>query len=220
MQQIKIPKKRYKNGQTNTRIMAIAKRKKRFYDVEIPLIEKTTQLREFEKESLNGKFVKYDLTRYLRGKNSVLVLKIKADKDKAVAEPRSMTLLPSFLRRMVRKGTNYVEDSFFAECENAKIRIKPFLITRRKVSRAVRKALRNATREELTNYVKRKNVNNLFEDILKNNLQKSLSLKLKKIYPLSLCEIRILKVIGDIKRTKEKKSSEQSEEKILEKSKE
>ena len=192
--------------------MAIAKRKKRFYDVEIPLIGKTTQLRDFEKESLNGKFVKYDLTRYLRGKNSVLVLRVNADKEKAIAEPRSITLLPSFLRRMVRKGTNYVEDSFFAECKDVKIRIKPFLITRRKVSREVRKALRNTTKEELINYCKKKKVGELFDDILKNNLQKTLSLKLKKIYPLSLCEIRVLKVIGEIKATEEKEISKEEKE--------
>ncbi len=194
--------------------MAIAKRKKRFYDVEIPLIGKETQLRDYEKESLNGKFIKYDLTRYVRGKNCVLSLKIEADKEKAVAYPRSLTLLPSFLRRMVRKGTNYVEDSFSAECENAKIRIKPFIITRRKVSRAVRKALRDKAKEELVNYVKKKNVNEIFDDLLKNQLQKSLSLKLKKIYPLSLCEIRILKVEGDVV---EKKEEKKENEKIVEK---
>lgn len=193
--------------------MAIAKRKKRFYDVEIPLIDKETQLRDYEKESLNGKFLTYDLTRYLRGKNSVLVFKIKADKDRAIASPRSLRLLPSFLRRMVRKGTNYVEDSFFADCKNAKVRIKPFIITRRKVSCAVRKALRDKAREELVNYVKKKSVGELFDDILKNNLQKTLSLKLKKIYPLSLCEIRVLKVFGDVKEVGEKKEEKKAEEK-------
>jgi ribosomal protein S3AE len=185
--------------------MAIAKRKKRFYDVEIPLIGKETQLRDYEMESLNGKFIKYDLTRLLRGKNSVLVFKIKADKEKAVASPRSLLLLPSFIRRMVRKGTNYVEDSFFVDCKDAQIRIKPFLITRRKVSRAVRKALRDKAKEELVNYIQEKTVNELFDDLLKNQLQKSLSLKLKKIYPLSLCEIRILKVVGDVAEKKEDK---------------
>ncbi|MEN7982218.1 MAG: hypothetical protein ABFQ65_02130 [Nanoarchaeota archaeon] len=198
--------------------MAIAKRKKRFYDVEIPLIGKETQLRDYEKGSLNGKFVKYDLTRYLRGKNSILVLKVKADKEKAIAEPRSITLLPSFLRRMVRKGTNYVEDSFFVQCKDAKIRIKPFLITRRKVSRAVRKALREKTKKELINYSENKDVNSLFDDILKNQLQKSLSLKLKKIYPLSLCEIRVLKVVGKVKKLEKEtiKSKEEQTEKSIE----
>lgn len=191
--------------------MAIAKRKKRFYDVEIPLIGKETQLRDYEKESLNGKFIKYDLTRFLRGKNSVLSLQIVADKDKAIAYPRSLQLLPSFLRRMVRKGTNYVEDSFSTECADAKIRIKPFIITRRKVSRAVRKALRDKAKEELVNYCNDKSANDLFDNILQNNLQKFLSLKLKKVYPLSLCEIRILKVEGEVEEKKEEKVAEKKE---------
>lgn len=95
---------------------------------------------------------------------------------------------------MVRKGTNYVEDSFSAECKDAFVRIKPFLITRKKVSRAVRKALREKAKEELINYVKGKSAEILFDELLKNSIQKFLSLKLKKIYPLSFCEIRIFKL--------------------------
>ena len=95
---------------------------------------------------------------------------------------------------MVRRGTNYIEDSFSTKCKNAEIRLKPFLVTRRKVSRAVRKALRNKAKEELIEWAKDKNTEILFEDILKNKIQRELSTKLKKIYPLSSCEIRVIKV--------------------------
>ena len=88
---------------------------------------------------------------------------------------------------MVRRGTNYIEDSFSTECKNAEVRIKPFLVSRRKVSRAVRKALRNKAKEELIEWAKNENAETLFEDILKNKIQKELSIKLKKIYPISLC---------------------------------
>ena len=178
--------------------MAIAKRKKKFFDVEIPLIRKTTQLQAYELKELNGKFVKYDLTRILRGKSMMLQLKVKVEGGEATSVPREIKLMPSFLRRMVRKGTNYVEDSFSTKCKNAQIRIKPFLITRRKVSRAVRKALREKAKEELTDYVKDKDTETLFQEILENRIQKPLSLKLKKIYPLSLCEIRVFKVEKEI----------------------
>jgi len=174
--------------------MAIAKRKKKFFDVEIPLIKKQTQLQAYELKELDGKFIKYDLTRLLRGKSMLIQLKVKIEGEKATSIPKSIKLLPYFLRRKVRKGTNYIEDSFSTKCKNAQIRIKPFLISRRKISRAVRKALREKAREELINYVKNKTTEILFEDILRNQLQKSLSLKLKKIYPLSLCEIRVFEV--------------------------
>jgi len=174
--------------------MAVAKRKKKFFDVEMPAISKTTQLQTYEIQELDGRYIKYDLTRILRGKGMEIQLKVKVQEDKATANPTKIKLLPYYMKRIVRKGTNYVEDSFSTDCKNAQIRIKPFLITRRKVSRAVRKALRNKCKQELIDYTKDKTTNQIFEDILKNKLQKSLSLKLKKIYPLSACEIRILKV--------------------------
>ena len=177
--------------------MARAKRKKRFFDIEIPLINKETQLQAYEIKDLDGRFVKYDLTRFLKGKSMLLQSKIKVDGEKVITIPKEVKLMPYFLRRMVRKGTNYIEDSFSTDCKDAQIRIKPFLITRRKVSRVVRKALRDKAKEELVAYVKDRKSEEIFSEILNGQLQKSLSLKLKKIYPLSLCEIRVLKVEKD-----------------------
>ena len=195
MWKIQISKEGEKSGESFTRIkMAKAKRKKRFFDVEIPIINKTTQLQAYEIKELDGKLMKYDLTRFLRGKSMLLKLEVKVEGEKAIAIPRESRLMPYYLRRMVRKGTDYIEDSFSVKCKDAEIKIKPLLISRRKVSRAVRKALREKAREELTNYVKDKTTQTIFEELLKNQIQKPLSLILKKIYPLSLCEIRILKI--------------------------
>jgi ribosomal protein S3AE len=174
--------------------MAQAKKRKKFFDIRIPIINKETHLYGYDIEELNGRMIVYDLTRILRGKNILLKLKVTVEGGKAVANPCELKIMPSFIRRMMRKGTNYVEDSFSAECKNAVLKIKPFLITRKKVSRAVRKALRDKAREELTDYVKGKTTEVLFDEIIKNQIQKPLGLKLKKIYPLSLCEIRALKI--------------------------
>ena len=175
--------------------MAIAKRRKRFFNVEMPLISKQTQLQAYELEELDGRLIIYDLTRALRGKSMILQLRVKVEDKEVTTAPISIKLLPSFLKRMIRKGTNYIEDSFLSPCKDAQIRIKPFLISRRKISRAVRKALRDKAKEELVNYLKDKTTEEIFKDALNNQIQRSLSLKLKKVYPLSLCEIRILKVV-------------------------
>jgi ribosomal protein S3AE len=174
--------------------MAQAKRKKRFFDVEIPLLKKETQLQAYEIEELNRRFLSYDLTRLLRGKNILAQFRVEVKDSKAEAFPIGLKLLPSFLRRMIRKGTHQVDDSFIAETKNGKVIMKPFLITRRKVARKIRTNLRNKAKEELLAYAKEKTSEKILEDILKNSLQKELSLKLKKIYPLSLCEIRIFKI--------------------------
>ena len=174
--------------------MAQAKKRKKFFDVSIPIIGKETQLIGYEIGELNNKTIKYDLTRMLKGKGMIMWMKVKVEGDKAIATPKSTRLMPYFIKRVTRKGTNYVEDSFSVKCKDAQVRIKPFLITRRKVSRAVRKNLREKARKELTDYVKDKNAETLFEELLQNKIQKTLSIKLKKIYPLSLCEIRVFKI--------------------------
>jgi len=174
--------------------MAQAKRKQKFFDVDMPIIKKETQLYGYDLKDLDERTIAYDLTRLLRGKGAILKLKVRVEGDKAIAEPRELKVLPYFIRRMMRKGVNYVEDSFSAKCKDATLKIKLFLITRKKVSRAVRKALREKAKEELTEYVKTQNTKTLFDEILKNKIQKFLSLKLKKIYPLSLCEIRFFAI--------------------------
>ena len=183
--------------------MAQAKKRKKFLDVEIPLIKKVTQLQVYDINELEGKFMRYDLTRMLKGKSMILNLKVSVNEGEAIATPREIKLMPYFLKRMVRKGTNYVEDSFLAKCKDAQVRIKPILITRKKVPRAVRKALRNKAKKELIEYIEDKSSKELFDEIISNKIQKELSLKLKKIYPLSLCEIRVLKIEEDLETKKE-----------------
>lgn len=174
--------------------MAQAKRRKKFFDVEIPLINKETQLIGYELEELKGRTIKYDLTRLLKGKSIMMFLKVKIEGSKVFAIPKKIQIMSYFLRRMIRKGTSYVEDSFLTNCKNAQIRIKPFLITRRKVSRAIRNSLRKKAKEFLIEHFKDKTYEEIFDDVLKGKLQKPLSLTLKKIYPLSFCDIRVLEV--------------------------
>ena len=193
--------------------MAQAKKRKKFFDVSIPIIGKETQLIGYEIGELNNKTIKYDLTRMLKGKAMIMRLKVKVQGEKAIATPRSTKLMPYFLKRVIRKGTNYVEDSFSIDCKDVRLRIKPLLVTRRRVSREVKKALREKAKEELTEYIKSKKSEEIFDDVLKNKLQKELSLKLKKIYPLSFCEIRVLKVEKELEKKKEEKSSKKVEEK-------
>lgn len=200
--------------------MAIAKRKKRFIDVEIPLIGRETQLIAYEVEELDGRYIKYDLTRILKGKSFLLDLKVSVKNGEAIATPTELRLVPYYIRRTMRKGTDYVEDSFSAKCRDAQILIKPLMITRRKVSKAVRKVLREKAKAEIEEYVKGKDYERIFEDVIRNKVQKEFSLKMKKIYPLSLFEIRVLKVEKVLENPKEESKKESVEKKSKKKNSE
>ena len=96
----------------------------------------------------------------------------------------------------MRKSISYVEDSFDVKCKNATLKIKPFMITRQKVSKSVLNAVRVKAREEIQAEAKEKDYEEIFSDILQNKFQRNLSLKLKKIYPLGFCEIRDIFVVN------------------------
>ncbi len=196
--------------------MTKTKKRQKFFDVEMPIIDRETQLYGYDLKELSGKIIKYDLTRILRGKSIMLRLKVEVKDDKAIAHPISFKIMPFYMKRIVRKGTNYIEDSFSAKTKDALIKIKPFLVTRRKVSKAVRKTLREKAKEEIKSYLENQTTEQIFEDILKNKIQRPLSLKLKKIYPLSICEIRVFEIEKHLEE-KQSKSQTQGKSKTDEK---
>jgi len=167
----------------------------KFQKIDVPLIRESIYVIERPIEQFNNKTLKLDMTRKLKGKGCEIIFKIKTEKEKINLIPKRIHLFGFFIRRMIRTGTDYVEDSFIAKCKDATLRIKPFLITRKRVHKAVKKALRNEIRKEITENIKDKTYEEIFIELLQDNFQKFLSKKLKKIYPLSFCDIRDIFVV-------------------------
>ncbi len=172
----------------------VVSKRKKFVKVDIPIIRSKIELLGNSPSELVDRTIKLDLTRQLKGKSVEAIVKIKLEDDSPVAYPIKIKLMPYFIRRMIRKRISYVEDSFLAPSQENMLLIKPFLITRKRVSRAVRKTLRNKARNWIEDYVAERKNDEIFNEILMNRLQRPLSLTLKKTYPLSLCEIRILEI--------------------------
>lgn len=194
--------------------------KKSFFEVNAPFTSSKISVYATNIEELDGKTVNLDLTRSLRGKSFVMSVRVKVENGKASGEPRSLELAGSYIRRMIRAGTDYVEDSFDTECKDGKARLKTFMIARNKVSRAVRNQLRIEGKNFLLSYVRTRTVKEIFNDLMTNKIQRELSFKLKKIYPLALCEIRVFKLEQDKKVFKVKESSKPVEVKTEEKKEE
>jgi ribosomal protein S3AE len=178
----------------------IITRRKKFQKVEIPLIKSKIELIANTPKELENRTIKLDLTRQLKGKSVEVTVKVRIEKEQAIARPEKIKLMPYFIRRMIRKRISYVEDSIITPSQNSLLKIKPFLITRKRVSRAVRKTLRNKCKNWLEDYIAEKKDADLFQEVISNKIQKPLSLILKKTYPLSLCEIRSLEIIRPLKK--------------------
>jgi ribosomal protein S3AE len=194
----------------------VVTKRRKFFEVEVPLTRTKIELTGNSIESLDNQTIKLDLTRQLRGKSVEAVVKIKVKDEKAIAEPIKLRLLPYFIRRMIRKRISYIEDSFQTPSQESMIKIKPFIITRKKVSRVVRKTIRNQTKNWIEDYIAERTDHEIFEDVLSNRLQKPLSIRLKKTYPLSLCEIRVLEIIRKLNPEEKPKIEKKEEEKIEE----
>jgi Ribosomal protein S3AE len=98
------------------------------------------------------------------------------------------------VRRLIGYGVSIVEDSFVVAAQDCNLRVKPFLITRKKVHKKVRAALRNAARDFLKKAFSDKTRARIFQGVISGILQRQLSKHLKKIYPLGVCELRVVKV--------------------------
>ena len=191
--------------------------KKKFWDIELPITNTKVQIVAAEIEKLENRTVKVDLTRMLRGESMDAVFRIRVKNEQPTADLFKLELQQFFIRRMMRKSASYVEDSFQIECKDAYLKIKPFMITRKKVIRAVRNELRNNTKKYIEDYAKDKTKDEVFTDILKSQLQKTVSLKLKKTQPLAFFAIRRAEKTGDKEGIKvEKIKVEKQVEKIKE----
>jgi len=199
------------------KLTKVITRRKKFQEIEIPLIKSKIELIGNTPEDIKNKTIKLDLTRQLKGKSVEATVKVNLENEKLIASPIKIKLMPYFIRRMIRKRISYVEDSFETPSQESILKVKPFLITRKKVSRAVRKTLRNRAKNWLEEYISQKKDNEIFNEILTNRLQKPLSLALKKTYPLSLCEIRLLEIKRPLKPEEVPKKKKIEKEKKLEK---
>lgn len=99
----------------------------------------------------------------------------------------------SAIKRFIRRHMTRVDEALVVMTkDNFKVRIKPFLLTRSKVSNSVQYAMRMTLVNEVINAVKATTYENLFTAVLKYHFQKDIKDKLNKIYPVKSLEIRVL----------------------------
>ncbi|MGB9707935.1 MAG: hypothetical protein ACPLXC_01240 [Candidatus Pacearchaeota archaeon] len=168
--------------------------KKKFFDVKLEVLESIVPLLAVSPDSLINRVVKLDLTKILKGKNCEAKFIVKRHENDFIGEIFSFTIFPSYIRRLIGHNISIVEDSFIVKAKDTNLRVKPFLITRKKVHRGVKKALRDETKDFLIKIAEERTRDKIFHAVITGILQKQLSKRLKKIYPLAVCELRVVKV--------------------------
>lgn len=180
-------------------------RKKKWINVIAPKMFSEQPLGEsyiFETESLVGRPVNVNLmtlTNDFKKQNIYIKFQIKSVKDNiASTEFIGYRLIPSAIKRMVRRDSNKLEENFIVETlDKVKVQIKSIMVTRMKVKSSVTKAIRAELKEAITRYVKKTNFERLVCEVISNRLQSTVNVRLSKIYPLRFTIKSVKKISGE-----------------------
>ena len=136
-----------------------------------------------------------DLTNDIKKQNILLTFAANKIQDqKVVCDIIGYELSPSYVKRVIKRARSKIEDSFLCSTkDDVKVRLKPVILTRSKAKGSILTLLRHKSRDYFVNNVKKQTYNEILADIMSHNLQKGLKEELKKIYPVSLTELRIFK---------------------------
>jgi ribosomal protein S3AE len=138
-----------------------------------------------------------DLTRDPKKQNLKITFKITEIKDnRALTEIKRYEMLPSSVKRIVHQGKSKADASFvLVTKDNLKVRIKPLIVTRAKTARSILTKIRKEAESFLTIALKNQTFSDLIHSLLNFKIQTQLKQHLRKIYPITVCHIRILEKI-------------------------
>ena len=200
----------------------LKKGKKKFYPIAAPALFNEEELGEvplYDLKDAIGRRVKVNLmtlTNDPKRQNINLTFQINAvDEQKARTEIIGYHLVPSSIRRMVKRGKIRMDDSFIVETNDKRlVRIKPFMVTAGLARSAALKSLGRKTRSILKKNIAKMSYEDFIKELISNRLQNDLREQLKKTYPLAVCQIRAMEVEKEKKGETTEKAEE--EKKIIE----
>ena len=117
----------------------------------------------------------------------------RLDGDASLTDVKGFIIVPSFLKRIVRRGKNRLDMSFKCKLKDKTVRIKPILLTRSLTHSSVLKDLRKSAIETFKKTFANYKFDDLVMDLLAYRVQRKIKADLGKIYPLKSCDIRSIK---------------------------
>lgn len=184
---------------------AVKIRKKKWLTIIAPKLFNEQPLGEtptYENESVVGRHLTYNLMNLARdAKKQAINLRFKVKEvigEKAFTEFIGYEILPSAVRRLVRREKDKIDDSFIVLTKDeVKILVKPLLITRNKTVGSILSRLRKETKIAYQQTSRKLILQEFLSNAVSGALQKSVRDRLCKIYPVRISEIRTLRVLGN-----------------------
>lgn len=137
-----------------------------------------------------------ELTNNVKDQNTAVVFQIqKIDGSSLKTNVCGLELSPSFVKRMVRKDTDRVDDYFvFKTKDGQEVIVKTLLITQSKINRARTAELSRQLQELLREEISKTDFVSFVDDLVNKKFKNLARKKLTKIYPLKEIAVRILKL--------------------------
>lgn len=115
--------------------------------------------------------------------------------DKMTTKITGLKLLPPSIKRMVRRGKDRLDLTIKVNTsDNHTVTIKPLVLTKTNAKGSIKTAIHQFVKAYAIKTIAKMTYDNLFKEVIGHQFQKGLYGRLKKIYPIALCEIRYLKL--------------------------
>ncbi|MBN1646178.1 hypothetical protein JW868_04025 [Candidatus Woesearchaeota archaeon] len=179
-------------------VSKLKKKKKRWFPVMAPKLFDESQIGESnvsDAELLMDKRFTINLMN-LTGDMKKQTMRVSFEVS-TVTEGRGMTkitgfeVVPTAVKRLIRRDRDKIDDSVAIKTKDAKyIRLKPLIITNKKIDKDIQTSLRLQTRKTLLDYCSAKNYEQIMSDVITTKLQKHIKEVLLKICPVRNFSIR------------------------------
>ncbi len=184
------------------KVSRIKEKKKLWYKIIAPKVFAQKEIGETymaSAESGIGRKLKAnlrDLNGNIKDQNVYIGFKIeKADGNNLHTSLVSYEIIPTHIKRIVRKNINRMDDHFiFKTKDGREVILNSLMITLNKTSRSTRAVMRRQLKELFTEEIKQGSLDQFVNNLVSYKVQSAFKKKLSKIYPLKEIAIRVLKL--------------------------
>lgn len=181
-----------------------AGKKKKWFKIVAPAIFNQAEVGEillYDPEASIGRVIRVNLmvlTRDPKKQDKEVGFILDGRKESFITSSfKSYEMVPSTIKRLMRKGKSKIEDSFDCQTKDAKkLRIKPVVITKSRVNRKTRADLRRQCNALIREGISKLEYENFITALVMEKFQKQLQDDLKKIVPISVCKIRMMQLLS------------------------